>query len=30
MIIQDGKISEMGNHDEIMKLKGYYYKIIKN
>lgn len=26
IVIQDGKISEMGNHDELMKLKGYYYK----
>lgn len=26
IVIQDGKISEMGNHEELMKLKGYYYK----
>lgn len=26
IVIQNGKISEMGNHDELMKLKGYYYK----
>lgn len=26
IVIQDGKISEMGNHDELMELKGYYYK----
>ncbi len=26
IVIQDGKISEMGSHEELMKLKGYYYK----
>ena len=25
IVIQDGKISEMGSHEELMKLKGYYY-----
>lgn len=28
IVIQDGKISEMGNHDELMKLEGYYYNNI--
>ncbi|RDY26696.1 ABC transporter ATP-binding protein [Romboutsia weinsteinii] len=28
IVIQDGKISEMGNHNELMKLKGYYYNNI--
>ena len=25
IVIQNGQISEMGNHEELMKLKGYYY-----
>ncbi|MGL6104961.1 ABC transporter ATP-binding protein [Romboutsia sp.] len=25
IVIEDGKIKEMGNHKELMKLKGYYY-----
>ena len=25
IVIQDGKISEIGSHEELMKLKGYYY-----
>ncbi|MDD5583081.1 MAG: ABC transporter ATP-binding protein [Candidatus Marinimicrobia bacterium] len=28
LFIQDGKIMEMGNHDELMALKGFYYDLI--
>lgn len=27
VILEDGKIKESGTHDELMKLKGYYYEI---
>ena len=30
LVIQDGKIIEKGNHQELMKLKGYYYKLFTN
>ena len=30
LVIQDGKITEKGNHQELMKLKGYYYKLFTN
>lgn len=30
LVIQDGKISEQGNHEQLMKLKGYYYKLFTN
>ena len=30
LVIQDGKIVEKGNHQELMKLKGYYYKLFTN
>lgn len=30
LVIQDGKISEQGTHEELMKLKGYYYKLFTN
>ena len=30
LVIQDGKITESGTHAELMKLKGYYYKLFTN
>ena len=30
LVIQDGKITEQGTHEELMKLKGYYYKLFTN
>lgn len=30
LVIQDGKITEKGTHQELMKLKGYYYKLFTN
>ena len=30
LVIQDGKIIEKGNHQELMSLKGYYYKLFTN
>ena len=30
LVIQDGKITESGTHTELMKLKGYYYKLFTN
>ena len=30
LVIQDGKIIEQGTHLELMKLKGYYYKLFTN
>ena len=30
LVIKDGKIIEKGNHQELMKLKGYYYKLFTN
>lgn len=30
LVIQEGKITEQGTHEELMKLKGYYYKLFTN
>jgi len=30
IVMQDGQIVESGNHYELLKLKGYYYELIKN
>ena len=30
LVIQDGKISEQGTHQQLMELKGYYYKLFTN
>lgn len=30
LVIQDGKITEKGTHQELMQLKGYYYKLFTN
>jgi len=30
LVIQDGKITEKGNHYELMKQKGYYYRLYTN
>ena len=30
LVIQDGKITEQGTHKQLMKLKGYYYKLFTN
>ena len=30
LVIQDGKITESGTHSELMKFKGYYYKLFTN
>lgn len=30
LVIQNGRISEKGTHQELMKLKGYYYKLFTN
>ncbi len=30
LVIQDGKIIEKGNHQELMKNKGYYYQLFTN
>lgn len=30
LVIEDGKIKEQGNHKELLKLKGHYYKLYKN
>ena len=30
LVINDGKITEQGTHEQLMKLKGYYYKLFTN
>lgn len=30
LVIRDGKITESGNHKELIKLKGYYYNLYSN
>ena len=30
LVIQEGKITEKGNHEQLMALKGYYYKLFTN
>lgn len=30
LVIQGGKITEKGNHEELLRLKGYYYKLYTN
>ena len=30
LVIKDGKIIESGNHKELMKKKGYYYRLYTN
>lgn len=30
LVIQDGKIVEQGNHEQLMEQKGYYYKLFTN
>ena len=30
LVISDGQITEQGTHQELMKLKGYYYKLFTN
>lgn len=30
LVIQEGQVIEKGNHEELMKLKGYYYKLFTN
>jgi len=30
VLLKDGKIAELGNHKELIKLKGEYFKLIKN
>ena len=30
VVLQKGHIVEQGNHDELMKLKGYYYDLVSN
>lgn len=29
LVLQDGKITEMGNHKELIQKKGYYYELVK-
>jgi ATP-binding cassette subfamily B protein len=30
LVVRDGKITESGNHKELIKLKGYYYNLYTN
>ncbi|AUC15053.1 hypothetical protein BTO06_07850 [Tenacibaculum sp. SZ-18] len=30
VVMNDGKIIEKGNHQELMKLKGHYYTLVQN
>ena len=30
LVLRDGKITEAGNHDELMKLKGFYYTLFNS
>jgi len=30
LVIQEGKITESGNHEELIEMKGYYYNLYKN
>src|SRR5699024_12502459 len=30
LVIQDGKITESGNHESLIEMKGYYYNLYKN
>ena len=30
IVLDKGKIAEQGNHNELTRLKGSYYKLIKN
>jgi len=30
LVIQKGQVTEQGTHQELMKLKGYYYKLFTN
>ena len=27
LVVKDGKIIERGNHNELLKMKGYYYEL---
>ena len=29
LVLQDGKITEEGSHEELIKKKGYYYELVK-
>ena len=29
IVVEDGKISEMGSHSELMEKQGRYYKLVK-
>ena len=29
IVLNDGKIEEMGTHEELMEKKGYYYELVK-
>lgn len=29
IVLKDGKILESGNHEELIKQKGYYYELVK-
>lgn len=30
LVMENGKVIERGKHDELLKLRGYYYKVFKN
>lgn len=29
LVMQHGRITEMGNHEELMAKKGYYYELVQ-
>jgi ATP-binding cassette subfamily B protein len=30
LVLNDGKIQEMGQHEELLKMRGYYYSVFVN